>query len=173
MTASRLLSIGSGPHYADGWLNVDIHEPPAGCRPPDQYVSVYQLSDHFDPDSFDRVYVGHVLEHLEWDLIPQALREIDHVLAPGGEMMVVGPCILRAVATGQPEWLLTAILADPRQPPDGCGHAWTPTTELTLEAVQSVFSSAEVLPVVDVHAPRWPNPSNAPWQCAVLARKAG
>ena len=169
----RRATIGSGPHYAAGYWNVDLWEPPAGATPPDIYASIYDLADVFAPASLDQVYLGHILEHLEWHRIPEALAQVNAVLAPGGEVMVVGPCILRAVATGQPEWLLTAILADPRDPPTGHAHAWTPTEALTLEAVRSVFADAEVVPVTDVRAPRYPNPSNAPWQCAVRARKEG
>ena len=168
----RMLNVGSGSHAAANWWNIDQAEPP-GCVAPDQYLSVYDLADAFPPASFDKVYCGHVLEHLVWDRIPEALAAIDAVLAPGGELMVVGPCLLRAVATNQPEWLLSAILADPRDPPTGAAHAWTPTEELTLAAVRSVFPDAEVLPVGDVRAPAFPNPSTAPWQCAVRAVKDG
>lgn len=158
------LNVGSGPHYAEGWYNVDLYAEDA-----DLQASVYHLTDHLKPESCTHVYVGHVLEHLVWNRIPSALREIREVMAPGGTLMVVGPCILRAVATRQPTHILEAILSDPRESFDGHGHAWTPTEALTLEAVQTVFPDASLTSVSNVRKPEWPNPDTALWQCAVMA----
>ena len=167
------LNLGSGPHYAEGWVNVDLHDPPDECRPPDGKVSVFDLADQFPEDSFQAAYVGHFLEHLEWSRIPEALDQVARVVRPGGTVMVVGPCIVRAAMTKQPDWLIEAILADPRTEPTGHGHAWTPTAALTLEAVQSVFPDAFTVPIVSVAKPAWPNPSTAPWQTAVQAQVPG
>lgn len=169
LAGSRGLNLGSGPHYADGWVNVDLHAPPEGCRPPDLYGSVYQLTDMFPADAFTACYLGHILEHLEWDRIPEALTQVRAVLQPGSPVMAVGPCIYRAVATGQPRWLLEAILADPRTEPNGAGHAWTPTEELTRVALErGGLIDVTTVPVEGVVKPGWPNPSIAPWQTAAI-----
>lgn len=167
---NRRLTIGSGPHYAEGWTNVDIYPPPEGCRPPDFYVSVFRLLEVFEPGSFDQVYLGHVLEHLKWEEIPLAFAAIRAVAVQEAEVMAVGPCILKAVETRQPVSILEAILADPSSTlPPGAGHAWTPTEDLTVKAMRDQGGLYEVtaVPVAGVRPPLWPNPSTAPWQAAV------
>lgn len=169
LLATRGLNLGSGPHYAEGWLNVDLHDPPDGCRKPDYFASVFHLADHFPEDSFEACYLGHFLEHLEWHRIPEALAQVRYVCRPGATVMAVGPCLYRAIATNQPRALLEAIVADPRQEPTGHGHAWTPTADLTREALQ-IGGLVEVVtvPIVGVTKPTWPNPSTAPWQTAAM-----
>lgn len=83
--------------------------------------------------------------------------------------MAVGPCLYRAIATGQPRAILEAIVADPRQEPTGHGHAWTPTTDLTREALElGGLTNVATVPIVGVSKPAWPNPSTAAWQTAAM-----
>ncbi len=168
---TRGLNLGSGPHYAEGWVNVDLYDPPEGCHKPDVYADVFHLTDCFPEGSFVACYLGHFLEHLVWDQIPDALAQVRRVCQPGAPVVAVGPCLWKAVQTRQPMSLLEAIVADPRQEPTGHGHAWTPTTETTLEAmVLGGFPDAFVVPVVSISKPDWPNPSTAAWQVAVQAK---
>lgn len=164
---SHGLNLGSGPHYAQGWTNVDLHAPEQG-KPPDAYADVFDLDMLFEPDKFERAYLGHFLEHLEYQRIPDALAQVTRVVKPGGVVMAVGPCILRAVRTRQPESLLLAILADPSVPNDGRGHAWTPTTDLTMKAMAAGgLTSVTEVPIRSVVPPEWPNTETSAWQCAV------
>lgn len=169
------LNLGSGPWYANGWVNVDpvIPDPPA--RPPDVQADLHWLAmDPAHAHRYGQVYLGHLLEHVPWGYLDVFWATLRNVAKPGAEVMVVGPCILRAVATNQPESILTAILADPRNPDGGLGHAWTPTEALTVEAVRlGELQGIEVLPVGEVRPPEWPNPSIAPWQTAVRATIPG
>lgn len=166
---TRGLNVGSGPHYAEGWVNVDLYDPPEGSRPPDVKASVYDLHATFPEHSFRAAYLGHFLEHLVWDEIPVALAQVRKALVPGAAVMAVGPCIIRAARTRQPDWLLEAILADPRESPTGHGHAWTPTEALTIEAMKGGgLEDVIAVPIVGVTPPHWPNPSTAPWQTAVM-----
>ena len=169
------LNLGSGPWYADGWVNVDpvIPDPPA--RPPDLQEDLWTMAmDGGYRGRFRQVYLGHVLEHIPWSRLEEFWADLKWVAAPGAEVMVVGPCILRAVETRQPRSILEAILADPRHPEGGLGHAWTPTEELTVEAVRlGGLQDVEVLDVGQVTKPEWPNPSTAPWQTAVRATIPG
>ena len=166
---TRGLNLGSGPHYAEGWLNVDLHDPPEGCRSPDYFASVFDLTEHFPEDSFVAAYLGHFLEHLEWSRIPEALAQVRAVCRPGASVMAVGPCLYRAISTNQPRAILEAIVADPRQALDGHGHAWTPTTDLTREALEAGgLLHVATVPIVGVTKPAWPNPTTAPWQTAAM-----
>lgn len=164
------LNVGSGPHYAEGWVNVDRYDPPEGCRPPDIFLDILNLPALFDPGSFSKVYLGHVLEHLEWEKIPEYLEAISAVCVSGAIVMAVGPCIHRAISTRQPRSIIEAILADPSSDlPPGAGHAWTPTEALTALALEcGGLTEVTVMPVDQVRPPFWPNPSTAPWQTAAF-----
>lgn len=165
-TTTNRLTVGSGPHYANGWVNLDVVSLPNWPKPPDVLASVYDMP--FEDDHFHQIYLGHVLEHLEWDSIPDALTEIKRVAAPDAEIAVVGPCMDLAIQTRQPEWLLNDIRE--KEPHNGLNHAWTPTSALTLEAMQTVFPEAKLVPVRNIAQPKWCNPSLASWQCAILAK---
>lgn len=158
------LNIASGLHPTNlpGWVNVDL--PWAGVVGADVYGDAFALP--FRAGCFDAAYIGHVLEHIPWDLLPVMLGELRRVLAPGATVAVVGPAIDLAVRTGQPEWLLRAI--DTLGEGAG-GHKWVATEALTVEALAVVFPDAVPVPVTMFAPPRWPNPSTAPWQCAALA----
>jgi hypothetical protein len=163
---SRLLNLGSGPHYADGWMNVDPIMPVPPARPPDVFASLPDLP--WENDHFERAYLGHVLEHLPWATMPATLAEVRRVVRPGGQVMAVGPCLLRAIARQSPDWLILAIVSDPRHAGDPLGHAWTPTETMTVEALRiGGFVGIQVHAVADVVFPEWPNPSTAAWQTAV------
>lgn len=156
------LTVGSGDHYIDGWVNIDRWRTNT-----DVTCDAFALP--FPDDAFDQVYAGHVLEHLLYDAIPSMLAEVRRVLAPDGHFAVVGPCLEAAVRTRQPLGLMEQIIAAPTPETPGQGHEWTPTAAFTLAAVRSVFSEAELVPVTEITRPTWPNPCTDPWQCAVVA----
>jgi hypothetical protein len=158
---SRKLHIGSGTHYADGWMNVDCDD---YHKEVDLIADVFNLP--FDPDSFDQVYMGHFLEHLQYGEIHAALNALRRV-APFAEYAIVGPCMDKALALNVPQALLEAIKE--HDPPPG-GHAWTATTDLTLASLLHAGMHAQEVPVSEVHFPKWCNvaPGQA-WQCAFLA----
>lgn len=173
LVKSHGLNVGSGPHYAEGWINLDVVPAPEGTKDPDVIASVFSMDHHFPDAVFEKAYVGHVLEHLPWPDVAPALRAIARKVIPGGTIMVVGPCVHRAIETRQPRWLIEAILADPRE--EGpWSHAWTPTTDLTVQALQdSGLQGVRECPVAQVGKPGWPNPSTASWQVAAFGFAPG
>ena len=167
------LNVGSGPHYADGLCNTDILPAPPGTRDPDVLADIFNYPEVFKAHSFGKAYIGHVLEHIPFDDTVDAVLSIATVVQPGSPIMVVGPCIDRAVATGQPESLLEAIRHDPSKPQHPWSHAWTPTEELTFQIMRDAgLEGVEVLPISQVDKPEWPNPSTSEWQTAVIGYTA-
>jgi predicted SAM-dependent methyltransferase len=163
---ARLLNVASGEHPAPGWVNFDF----LPQRQLDLRADLFHLP--FPDATFDKVYVGHTLEHLDWHTIPAALTELHRVMAPDAELMVVGPDIERALIQHQPRWLIDAILIDgPGSGPGG--HKWTATALTTVIAVRTVFPNAREVPVKTVDMPAWPNPTTAGWQCAVQGAGEG
>jgi len=90
----KLLNAGCGTHYAKGWVNVDVWEgenttPDIRVTPGEPYP--------FEDDTFDAVYLGHVLEHIPWPEVPVFLKDIQRVAKPGASIMVVGPDVYKTI----------------------------------------------------------------------------
>ena len=171
----KKLHIGSGPHYAEGWINLDLNNHPDWDKQPDVLASVYDMP--FEDGEIDRAYAGHILEHLVWNELPSALKEIKRVMADGGILCVVGPCIEKALRTKQPEWLIENILKSETDDGTGFGHQWTATTLLTQVALETVFpkDSIQEVSIATIKKPEWPNAAESNprtgsgmWQCAFL-----
>jgi len=108
-------------------------------------------------------------EHVEWDALPVVLAELRRVLVRGSTVMFVGPDIVRARATGQPQHILDAI-TDLQGGPGG--HKWIADEKLTLRAVErGGFRNAKPVPIASVTNPPYPNPTTAEWQCAIEAKR--
>jgi hypothetical protein len=159
------LNVGSGPHYCPlpGWVNLDLHHQYA----PDVKATVFAIP--FRDGIFSKAYMGHFLEHLEWESIPDALAEVRRVLCSDAQVVAVGPCIERAIRTNQPDWLLREICQGIEGP--GRVHKWTPTELLTRLALeQGGFVKVRPISLERTLRPRWPNTVPDPWQCALAAR---
>jgi predicted SAM-dependent methyltransferase len=155
------LTVGPGVHYAAGWVNAGLW----GDPPPDVVCDGRALP--FRDGAFERSYLGHVLEHVPWHDVARFVAEVRRVTAPGATVMAVGPCIHRVIETRQPRHITEAVLADPRDTSPEA-HAWTATEALTAAAmVEGGLANVAAVPVASVTRPEWPNPSTAPWQCAV------
>src|SRR5262245_34268693 len=110
----KYLHVGSGPHYTPGWVNLDLNNHPSfdiengGKGQPDVQASVFDMH-MFDDGTFDKLYCGHLLEHLPLFKAPDAVREMRRVCKDGATLCFVGPCMDKARATRQPQWLLDEI----------------------------------------------------------------
>lgn len=81
------INIGCGDRYVAGWHNVDVAEMPH------QKDQIVDLTDPlpWEPACADRIYAGHVLEHIPLPGCRMLLPRLLQVLKPGGTLMVVGP----------------------------------------------------------------------------------
>jgi len=163
------LNAGCGDHYVPDWVNLDID---TGVKAD---VHADLVSIPLDDSSCTRILCSHVLEHLEYRLqVPEVLLEFARVLAPDGELCILGPDIDRAVLLGEAPEVLKRIVCWQREfyveawkfvlPPHG--HAWTSTaliTELALEAAGFTWvnysGKLHRLP-----AAGWPIENTAPFQ---------
>lgn len=177
------LNIGCGPFRAPApWLNVDVVHIPGQIEPD-------ILADSWNPGTLpfklgtvERIYLGHVLEHVRWDRVNWFLSQCRGLLAPGGEIAVVGPDINRMIQRwheGLEPWgQVLAVLEDDvhqQQTPaewDGARHQWNAYEGRVVRALGAAgFTEVRGVPVDDNALGRWPVVSFAPHQCAVLARK--
>lgn len=98
------LNVGCGTHYAKGWVNTDVWSDDTTC--PDVVVAPGDPYP-FDDNSFDAIYMGHVLEHIAWDKLYPFLVDIRRVAKPGAPILAVGPDVYRTIqrwAQNQEPW---------------------------------------------------------------------
>jgi hypothetical protein len=178
------LNIGCGPHYAEGWVNVDV----------DRNV---RADLHIDPDEasighvpgivelVDRVYLGHVIEHVRWEWVPRFLSNLYNLVAPGGEMCIVTPDCRRAFEmTGHFTWHQFLALteddehhqehATPTDVGPSLRHQWMAYEDRVLRVIGDSWLGA----VSDIRAydpeelpEPWPIVSRVPWQSAIVVAK--
>lgn len=156
------LNLGSGDLPANApWVNVDQWQ---GNRA-DVTADVRDLP--WSAGSVERIYCGHVLEHLEPDEVVVALREMRRVLAPGGEVCIVGPDYDRALVENDP--VLLSVIRDGGDRWPGDRHLWLSTETTALAFVALVFPNAEPVPIAEVGEP-WPVVSHVWWQFCINAQ---
>ena len=94
--ASRKLNLGCGHDVKPGWVNLDI-------APLDGVDVVHDLDDHplpFDDESFDYIECIDILEHV--DDLPDVMRELHRILAPGGRLRIHVPHFTSSVWATDP-----------------------------------------------------------------------
>lgn len=134
------VNVGSGHTKIRGWINVDVDE---DCNP-EVLGSATDLP--FKDNTVDRIFFGHVLEHLDYTDAQTALHEAWRVLRDGGELGVISS--QRSLV-------------------------WTMNTTPTA-LVLSVFPNAYNVPVDRVMRwTGWPNDVPHSWHVAILANKGG
>jgi predicted SAM-dependent methyltransferase len=161
------INVGCGEFRAEGWLNVDIYSGEEGQPKPDIIASAENLP--FADGVVDRLYAGHVLEHIELETVPAILQEFRRVLKPTGGMLLVGPDLDRAEVSF-PEYVDIIKTGGHRWPGDA--HLWESRGTTMLELLQGSgfdVAEAEIGPVF--LSETWPITSGAGWQFAIFATK--
>lgn len=168
------VNAGCGTHYAEGWLNTDLRTTEE--TRPDLIVT---SDDPFPfPDgAATHVYMGHVLEHLDWEQVPGFLTEAKRVLQPGGEILATGPDVLRTLEQwkrNRQGWdLVESVLENQWLPgttdwPNALHHWNCNEARMTDQITAAGF--IDVTPTT--RPPEgWPVMNWSDWQCAVFARK--
>lgn len=165
------VNLGCGEYYAEGgWLNVDHAGSPNRA---DLRLDLRTDPLPWEPGTVGRAYLGHVLEHLTQDHCVDLLTRLRKLAQPGGEVMVVGPDVVRAekmrrAGTLSDEWYRLIHEGGNRWPGDR--HLWgcEPTTLqwMLTDAGWGQVREYPIWLVPDV----WPVVDrNVEWQCAVGA----
>lgn len=178
----RWLNIGCGPHRAPApWVNVDRVRIPGRIEPDicEAWPSGYAASD-----SVRRVYLGHVVEHMTWDDssgmgLPSFLEAVFRIVEPGGEVMIVGPDVKRALTMWKKGTVSSRLLwqiMEHDSPTDdvdwkGRRHLWNCTVDRVCRALSAAgFVGVDEIPIQHVSEP-WPVVARSAWQLAVSAVK--
>jgi len=100
----NLLNAGCGTHYATGWVNCDVWS--SDTTKPDVVVEAGQPYPFAD-GHFDAIYLGHVIEHIDWRDVPRFLSDMRRIAKPGAPILVVGPDVLKTIqrwSEGKEPW---------------------------------------------------------------------
>ena len=90
----KLLNAGCGTHYAEGWVNTDVWE--SDTTKPDIKVGPGEPYP-FEENTFDAVFLGHVLEHIDWTLVPPFMDDISRIVKPDAPILIVGPDVYKTI----------------------------------------------------------------------------
>lgn len=184
----NLLNAGCGTHYAKGWVNTDVWE--SDTTKPDIRVKPGQPYP-FEDNTFDAVFLGHVLEHIDWKEVPSFLTDMSRVAKPNAPMLVVGPDVYKTIERWkdgyEPFWMIQSVLEhqDINLQPDrehewwdGATHHWN-CHEARVVSILGDMGFPNIQVVSDdipngnnwkdpqVQGIVWPIVSKAPWQCGV------
>ncbi len=86
MSISKLLNLGCGGRFREGWVNVDF-----SFTGPGVIAANLEKGIPFPDESFDVVYHSHLLEHFTKPAAAGFLKECFRVLKPSGVIRVVVP----------------------------------------------------------------------------------
>jgi hypothetical protein len=163
------LNLGCGEQYADGWINVDHAGSP---HRRDQTVDLTGELP-WPEESIERIYAGHLLEHLTLDECHELLTKLYACMKPRGVLMVVGPDVNIAARLEAEGHVLEVPLDQLRF---GAGrwagdvHLWECThAQLVNLVADAGWNNVQALNIEDVHG-LWPVAFRGPrWQVAVYA----
>ncbi len=175
------LNIGCGPFPAPApWVNTDVAS--NGATTPDVLVT-HDDPFPFENDSAQRIYLGHVLEHVPWPKVGEFMDEVRRVLRPGGEVCVVGPDVFRTIERwhdGTETWeAITLQVEDDHDyqawargetPWEGMRHCWNAYEARIVRLLERHgFADVTPLPVTEHALTGWPVVAYTQTQCAVRA----
>ena len=101
------LHIGCGDKYLQNWCNVDIIGPPHT-----KADEIFSLTDYpLDENTYEIIYMSHVLEHVWRSDVPAVLRRLYLALRPRGTLLVSVPDLVKVAA-----WVQENPPRDPNGP---------------------------------------------------------
>jgi len=188
------LNVGCGSYLApQPWVNIDGND----SEYPDNFANgsktivprkpdIVAWSDSlpFPDASVDRIYAGHILEHMNLHNgeVDRTLVEFKRVLAPGGKIMVVGPDLVKCgelLFQRHIDWSTfwqchgTAGRGNPAAKPyanakPGDVHLWS-TSEEAVWAILSKHWDHSELTICEIGLVEdgWPIVAKPPWQYCI------
>lgn len=163
------LNVGCGDFYAPGWFNIDTTRNDI-IRPDLVVESLLDMPEEIK--DVTHVYMGHVLEHMPFEEIPNLLGAIWERCLPGSVFAAVGPDVQRGQVMydrGEiPKWLLEAMHKTPGDSPwNGHHHLWDCTEDLMVQAVRkSGVLSCDAVSIESHALDSFPVVARSTWQCA-------
>jgi hypothetical protein len=162
------VNLGCGDRYAHGWVNVDH----AGMPHHKDITLDLRAELPWDNGELNRIYAGHLLEHLRVHECIDVLERLRDCTATGGQLLVVGPDVDKARGMALAGTLDVTLESLQYGAGRWCGdeHRW----ECSPPAIRKLLRVAgwwHVESLIWDDIPKeWPIAERGPrWQCAVLA----
>lgn len=133
---ARFLNVGAGPHNAPKpWWNIDRVSRPEGDQPtlPDEVVGT---TLPYEDGRVERLYAGHIMEHIPMPEVQTVLAEWKRVLCPGGLIGIVGPDVNRALG----------LFRDGRLTRDELWERMEHGTTTSIEAWRRLYGAEDIDP---------------------------
>jgi predicted SAM-dependent methyltransferase len=122
----KKLELGTGQFPTPGWLNTDLEPRFARNSRPDASVIFLDATRRFPfgDDTFDYIFLEHMIEHVSYDEAGSMLRECARVLRDGGRIRIATPDLsqllalyddrshLSAEQAAYVEWIAAEVLGD-------------------------------------------------------------
>lgn len=174
------INIGCGPFRAPSpWVNVDVISIEGHIEPDVVVPSIWP--ETWDMSGFTKVYMGHVLEHIQWELVPDFLKQVIDRCEDEAELVMVGPDIRKFAAkwkNGLMDWSeVLGALEDhtsfqPAGQWDGARHQWNCYGDRLEHVARHVgLSNVRQVDVNEHELGGWPVTSYVDTQCCVIATK--
>jgi predicted SAM-dependent methyltransferase len=161
------INLGAGDRYQPGWWNVDSADSP---HRKDEEVD---LRGELPWQGVTHAYAGHILEHLFVGEALGLLHRLRGCMAPGGELMIVGPDVLVAqdMATAGTLNVTMDSLTNGGHRWPGDEHRWHCTAgDVEALLAATCWTNVSRIGINDVPG-FWPVADRGPqWQCAVSAQ---
>lgn len=159
------LNLGCGMHKPDGWHNVDIW---AACAP-DMVADAVTLG--LPAGSVGRIYLGHLLEHIDYGKVDDLVYNVWRMLEPGGYVCAVTIDADRVDRMADPLlWELVNKGTDEERSDRHGQRRWSCTGRELVNVMSNWFGNTQPIDLGRVR-PAFPLVSDVHWQCAVMARK--
>ena len=170
----KYLNAGCGTHYAQGWVNTDVWE--SDTTKPDVKVTPGEPYP-FDDNTFDAIFLGHVIEHIKWDAVADFMKDMQRIAKPNAPFLLVGPDVFKTIerwkSNLEPWWMVESVMehADMNFQPDredewwdGAHHHWN-CHEKRVESLLNGLGFTEitnVFPIIpnDPNGKNWTDPLN-------------
>lgn len=175
------LNVGCGIHYQPGWVNTDLVRD-ENIRP--DVLQPFGEPLPFPQRSFERVYCGHCIEHVQWEKVPDFLSDLIRVTKAGGWICIVAPDFVKAVERcrdqpDNPEAMkhLWDIAEDGQHHQEqkraelGARHQWNCYEARLVAAMRNAgLNEVRAVPFTQEDLADWPVVDFGPSQCAVIGR---
>tara|TARA_R110000803_G_scaffold37598_13_gene81114 strand:- start:15249 stop:15902 length:654 start_codon:yes stop_codon:yes gene_type:complete len=94
----KYLNVGCGTHYIEGWVNTDVWEDHESKHQTTPDVLVHMDEPYpMEDNTFDAIYLGHVLEHIPWPKVGVFLNDMKRIAKNGAPILAVGPDVHKTI----------------------------------------------------------------------------
>lgn len=174
------INIGCGPFRAPKpWVNLDVVHIEGHIEPDTVVSSIWPGT--WGLTGVKKVYMGHVLEHIQWELVTLFLEQVLDICEVGAEIAIVGPDIRKFAAKwkhDQLSWedvmgaLENHTSFQPAGTWDGARHQWNCYEQRLVDvATHAGLGAVNAVRVNNKELAGWPVTSYVDTQCCVLGIK--